>query len=471
MSFISAEGLDILPRGHFPCEKGVKKYKRDWKNPSECAILYKLQYIQKEMTDILDRKQISDGIFFSRITDGRFKTNRISITFYNEFSGDGRADFAILPYILTDSCRRYPNLTRLTEKYSDLYGASVSDNLGCSWDRRSMTFTISSIDDRYTLYSEQLEEECCTLLLDCLLDPVTENGVFPASSVGIMQQELTDAIESVKGDPRSYAAQQGAMAAFEGEPCGLPVNGTVEQARAVTPQSAYAAYRDLLEHSRIEIFCSGCSDFSVSERVFTERLGTLTRSDICTLAPTSSPLKEVICRKAEKHDTQQAILRMYFKAPQLTDRYAGAILSMILGGMTTSRFFTNIREKQSLCYYCSSFSNRFKKTITVYAGVEPANLAKTEHAVMSEFMNVCMRGVTEEELEHAKLELAESARAVYDSPSALSAWYSSQVTDPVILTPEEFAEGAQQVTAQQVMNAARMYALDTVFTMSSEEVQ
>lgn len=423
------------------------------------------------MTDILDRKQLSDGIFFSRITDGRFKTNRISVTFYNDFSADRRSDYAILPYILTDSCRRYPNLTRLTEKYSDLYGASVSDNLGCSFDRRSMTFTISSIDDRYTLDGERLEEECCELLLDCILDPVLEDGAFPAESVEIMKQELVDAIESVKGDPRSYAAQQGAMAAFEGEPCGLPVNGTVEQARAITPQSAFEAYGSLLRTSRIEIFCSGCSDFSVSERVFAQRLGKLTRGDICTLSPTPTPLKSDVCRKTEKFGTQQAILRMYFKAPQLTDRYAGAVLSMILGGMTTSRFFTNIREKQSLCYYCSSFSNRFKKTITVYSGVDPSNIAKTEHAVMSEFMNVCMRGVTDEELEHAKLELAESARAVYDSPSALSAWYSSQITDPVILTPEQYAEGAQQVTAEQVMKAARLYALDTVFTLSPEEVE
>ena len=334
-----------------------------------------------------------------------------------------------------------------------------------------MTFTISSIDDRYTLDGEKLEEECCNLLLDCILDPVTENGAFPEEAIEIMKQELIDAIESVKGDPRSYAAQQGAKAAFDGEPCGLPVNGTVEQAAAITPQSAYAAYRNLLEHSRIEIFCAGCSDFSVSEKVFAERLGALTRSDICTLEPTPTPLKSVICRKSEKFGTQQAILRMYFKAPQLTDRYAGAVLSMILGGMTTSRFFTNIREKQSLCYYCSSFSNRFKKTITVYSGVDPANVAKTEHAVMSEFMNVCMRGITEEELEHAKLELYESARSVYDSPSALSAWYSSQITDPEILTPEQFAEGARKVTTQQVMNAARIYALDTVFTLSPEEVE
>lgn len=45
------------------------------------------------------------------------------------------------------------------------------------------------------------------------------------------------------------------------------------------------------------------------------------------------------------------------------------------------------------------------------------------------------------------------------------------MTDPEILTPEQFAEGARKVTARQVMEAARIYALDTVFTLSPEEVE
>ena len=394
---------------------------------------------------ILDRKQIADGIYFSKIIDGRYKTNRISIAFYTDFDEERRADYAILPYILTDSCRRYPNLTRLTEKFSDLYGASVSDNLGCSFDSRQMTFSI--------------------------LDPCTENGAFPAETIEIMRQELIDAIQSVKGDKRMYAAQQGALAAFPGEPCGYPVNGTLEQAQAITPQSAWSAYRSMLEHARIEIFAAGCSDFTAAEEVIKKRLAGLSRSSICVPAPKPSVLKEDVFRTEEHVEMQQAILRMYFKAPKMTDRYAGVVLSMILGGMTTSRFFSNIREKQSLCYYCSCYSNRFKKIITVYAGVDLANIAKTERAVMKEFMNISMMGVTDEELEHAKLEIIESARAVYDSAGALSSWYSSQITDDKMLTPEEYAAGVSGVDAKRVMDACRQYCLDTVYTLYPEEVQ
>lgn len=420
---------------------------------------------------ILDRKQIADGIYFSKIIDGRYKTNRISIAFYTDFDEERRADYAILPYILTDSCRRYPNLTRLTEKFSDLYGASVSDNLGCSFDSRQMTFSISCIDDRYTLAGEKLEQECCGLLLDCILDPCTEKGAFPAETIEIMRQELIDAIQSVKGDKRMYAAQQGALAAFPGEPCGYSVNGTLEQAQAITPQSAWSAYRSMLEHARIEVFAAGCSDFTAAEEVIKKRLAGLSRSSICEPAPKPSVLKEDVFRTEEHVEMQQAILRMYFKAPKMTDRYAGVVLSMILGGMTTSRFFSNIREKQSLCYYCSCYSNRFKKIITVYAGVDLANIAKTERAVMKEFMNISMMGVTDEELEHAKLEIIESARAVYDSAGALSSWYSSQITDDKMLTPEEYAAGVSGVDAKRVMDACRQYCLDTVYTLYPEEVQ
>lgn len=87
-----------------------------------------------------------------------------------------------------------------------------------------------------------------------------------------MRQELIDAIQSVKGDKRMYAAQQGALAAFPGEPCGYPVNGTLEQAQAITPQSAWSAYRSMLEHARIEVFAAGCSDFTAAEEVIKSAL-------------------------------------------------------------------------------------------------------------------------------------------------------------------------------------------------------
>ena len=145
------------------------------------------------------------------------------------------------------------------------------------------------------------------------------------------------------------------------------------------------------------------------------------------------------------------------------------LLTRILGGMTTSRFFTNIREKQSLCYYCSVFPERNKRSLTCYAGIEPKNKKRTEEAILKELRDICENGVTEDELFRAKLEMRNQLKTVYDSASALMNWFVGQIADDRFYTPEEYLELTEQVTAERVQNAARLYSLDTVYTLSGKD--
>ena len=113
----------------------------------------------------------------------------------------------------------------------------------------------------------------------------------------------------------------------------------------------------MLERGHIEIYGSGRSDFAESEKILSELFAGIDRGkggEICSLCAKPSALKPQPRYVTEYFPMQQAITRMYFKAPDMDDRFANVLLGMILGGMTTSRFFENIREKQSLCYYCSS---------------------------------------------------------------------------------------------------------------------
>ena len=406
----------------------------------------------------------------NRFTDSHFKVNRISVKIYTELD-DGchsRADYAIVPYILVDSCAKYPDYSELSKKFSELYGATMTDSTSIYGDVRVSELSVTTLDDRYALEGEKLEREACQLLLDCLLDPLMENDAFSADITRLMQGELIDAIDSVINDKRNYAAQKGAEVAYKGEPWGVSLQGTHEEAEKITPQSAYSAYRSMLEHGRIEIFVVGCSDFSESEQMLTEVFSKLRRNDICAPASRPSVLKAEPIEVTENMQMQQAVMRMYFKAPTLTDRYAGMLLSMILGGMTTSRFFINIREKQSLCYYCSCFSNRFKRVITAYAGVDSCNVERTKEAILAQFRDVCENGISEDELLHAKLEVINDAKSVYDGVSAITSWYASQLLDEKAITPEEYIEEIMKVTPERIREACGKYALDTVFTLMPE---
>ncbi|MBP1542553.1 MAG: insulinase family protein [Oscillospiraceae bacterium] len=421
---------------------------------------------------IFERKQIGDGIWFSRITDKRFKVNRISVSFYTEIGGDySRADYAIVPYILVDSCAKYPDYSQLSLRFSELYGASMSDNTSVMGDVRCSSLAVTSIDDRYALEGEKIERETCQLLLDCLLDPLMEGGAFSAQTTQLMKCELIDSIDSVINDKRNYAAQKGGEAAYKGESWGLSIQGTHEEAERITPESAYGAYTEMLRSGRIEISAVGCSDFTESEQLLTAAFAKLTRSGVCTPYYRPSPLKSQTLCVSEDMPMKQAIMRMYFKAPEMSDRYAGVLLSMILGGMTTSRFFMNIREKQSLCYYCGSFSNRFKRVITVSAGVDAENVERTREAVEAEIRDICENGVSEQELSRAKLEIINDARSVYDGVNSISSWYGSQLMDDEVITPEQYIESIQAVTAERIQAACRMYSPDTFYTLMPEGVQ
>lgn len=390
---------------------------------------------------------------------------------HTELDELSRADYAVTEYILADCCKKFPTYSELSKHLANLYGASLWSKTIITWyGRRCMSLVASVIDDRYALNGEKLEEEICDILCECLLSPNAENGAFDEKITELQKAELIDNIDSVVNEKSNYAAQRANLAAFRGEPLELPVTGSHEEAERVTPESAYRAYKRMLRTARIDVLCAGASDFSAAEKVFSERLAGIERGEICKLGITPSRLKPEPEIFEDTIPMQQAILRMYFKAPELEDRFAGYLFASILGGMTTSRFFRNIREKQSLCYYCSCFVNRALRTLTAYAGIEPQNIERTKAAILSEIGDICENGVTEEELAAAKLELRNTLSSMDDNPGAMITWYHNQILEDKILSPEEYLAKSEAVTADRIQAAAKAFALDTVYTLCSPDL-
>lgn len=381
-----------------------------------------------------------------------------------------RADCAAAAYILSDCCKKLPNYREVSKYLTNLYDATLSSNTSffVPCDQRMTYLGGVILDERFALDGEKLEVEYCELLRDCLLYPNAENGAFDETATSLMRAELIDTIDSVINDKASYAALNAARTAYVGEPVAMSVYGTHEDAEKVTAQSAYAAYRKILETGHFEFVASGYSDFGDAERIFTEMMTKLERHDICTFAERPSPLKPEPAYASDKLPMQQAIIRMYFKAPDLTDFYANRLFAIILGGMTTSRFFMNIREKQSLCYYCACTTNKFKRTLTAYAGIEPQNIKRVQEAIEAELEDISQNGIAEEELDAAILEIGNMVATMHDT-TAVAGWYMDQITEEKILSPDEYYEELKKVTSERIRAVAGQYRLDTVYTLSGEE--
>lgn len=371
--------------------------------------------------------------------------------------------------MLANTCKKYPKYSALSKRLADLYSASLTSYIGFSWNGRAVSLTSNFIDNCYALGGENLEAEICGLICECLLDPNADNGAFDEGSTALMKTEVIDDIDSVINEKSNYAAMRSAMTAYVGEPQEISALGTREQAEEVTPRSAFRAYEKLLETARISIFCSGASDFAEAERVFAEKLSALKRGAVCEPCHAPSRLKPEPAAVEDFVPMEQAILRMCFKSPDVFDKDAVYLLSLILGGMATSRFFLNIREKRSLCYYCACSPIETKRALFVYSGVEPQNIERTKQAVLDELRDIRENGVTGEELQNAKLDALNRYNAMKDSPSVMVNWYYIQAADEEKVSFEEKVERIKAVTSERIRAAALAFKLDTVYTLMSPD--
>jgi predicted Zn-dependent peptidase len=56
-----------------------------------------------------------------------------------------------------------------------------------------------------------------------------------------------------------------------------------------------------------------------------------------------------------------------------------------------------------------------------------------------------------------------------DSPGIIALWYSSQITDEKIYTPEERIAMIEKVTKKEICAAAKHVKLETVYMISAQE--
>jgi zinc protease len=89
------------------------------------------------------------------------------------------------------------------------------------------------------------------------------------------------------------------------------------------------------------------------------------------------------------------------------DHLTLAVLSTILSGMG-NRLFNNLREKRALCYYTGIARSSYRDagTITAWVGTQVGREEEALQALLDELRLVVQEGITKQELQRARSELA-----------------------------------------------------------------
>lgn len=420
------------------------------------------------MNNIINRRKIADGVYFSSITDKRYKKNLISVAFSTQLSEDTATENVIVPVLLTKCNSKLPTYKAFNNKMSRLYASGIGGTAGRQYDLQTISFGAYYLDDIYALSGEKMTGIMTDILIDCLTSPVTENGVFSEKFVELEKKTVIDNIETAINDKRSYAIECAMKTICKGEPASVCSYGTVEKAKLITPDSAYKAYRRMLETMPCEIICTGCSDFDGVAEKFAAAFEKVGRHDIENTTIALSPVKTQTEEVTERLTVNQSKLVLGFKSHS-DDDAALVLLQKIFGGTTSSKLFRNVREKMSLCYYCSAARNDLKGIMLVNSGVENENIEKTKEAVIDQLEEIKNGNFTNEDINFAEMAIKNDFKSVADSAGNVSNWYFDCIRKNDIVTPEEKLGRYLGVSKERIIAAAKSMVLDSVYVLTGNE--
>ena len=144
----------------------------------------------------------------------------------------------------------------------------------------------------------------------------------------------------------------------------------------------------------------------------------------------------------------------------------------VFGGGPYSKLFMNVREKMSLCYYCSARFARQNSHIFIQCGCEEENMDKAVAEILHQ-LEMIRDGDCKAELESSRIAMIDALDGVADTPNGLENWYAARLLDDVFRTPAQVAEETRSVTVEQLQECAGRLSLDTVYRLvaEKEEVQ
>lgn len=128
----------------------------------------------------------------------------------------------------------------------------------------------------------------------------------------------------------------------------------------------------------------------------------------------------------------------------------------------------NVREKLSLCYYCSARLLRDKGIIIIQSGIEKENRQKVLDEINVQ-LDIMKKGeFSNDDFKASKRAICDMMRGVCDTPDGIDAFVNTMI-DEDIITPEEMIENYEKVTFEDVVACAEKMSLDTVYMLSGKE--
>ena len=417
---------------------------------------------------ILSKVKLTDSIGLSYISTDRFKSGILSLTIPLPLSAKGSAYAMLLAGILKRGTEKYPDITSLNRRLDELYASSLDIRSARIGKNLALILTADMLDDCYISDECDVLDGLCELCEETLLRPRTENGIFPLSIFEQEKRFLLDSINASVNNTRAYASVRLAEMMLANDEEFPTIEELKEIINGIDSKDLTEYFFNTVLSSPIEAFYIGNTPIETVAGKLTARFsGWKSTFGFTPVLPVAEPLCNYR-RISEKMPVSQGKLAMGFKVGVcIGDRdnrhFTAILLNEIFGGSAMSKLFMNVREKLSLCYYCSSNYNQYMGTLTVSSGIDNKNLELVQSAILSELKDICDGKISDAEFHAAKKALENSYKQIYDSAYDLQSFYGNRSFFGFNEEIDIVKDSISKISKEDVCALAKNITLDSVF--------
>lgn len=411
---------------------------------------------------------ISDSVKLSAIKTDKFKTGILTFTLTIPLSSKNFAYNTVLTGVLRRGSENYPSLALLNKKLDELYASSIEIRSIKNADNLSLCITAEFLDTRYIPDQTDVMGGVIKVIADLIMRPLSKNGAFISDTVEQEKRIALDSLNAEINNTRLYALKRCYEKMYRLDSDYPSTERLRQHVKTINEKDLYEHYLMLIDAASLDVFYVGDEDISTVSNKLTQIFEDYrTSKPYIPTAPCSRPILTLIC-ETEQMPVSQGKLTLGFRTGACigdgdNKYYAALIFNEIFGASPLSKLFMNVRERLSLCYYCSSTYNIYSGDMVVSSGVEVKNREIAEREILNQLDSIREGNVSEAEFNAAKRSLENSYKQIFDNPLDLQSFYATRRMFGIYDTVEDTLKKLFKVTLSDVIDIAKEVHLDTVF--------
>jgi len=413
-------------------------------------------------------KKISESVTLHTLNTDKFKTGVLTLSVLMPKTRTSPAYNYLLSGILRRGTASYPSITSLNRRLDELYGSTIEIKSTKYGKNEAFVISAEILDNSFATDGEDIADGVLEVISELLFAPKSDaDGIFTADDVRREKKIAADNLRAIINNPRAYASMRASELVHRDDADYMGLDATISAIEKVSREDMAKYFREQIQSRPIDIFYVG----TLTEDELTEKINKhfgAHKATLCEPAVSATPTikpREPISVGEEMPISQGKLILDLGTGVCLgsPDYYALVMLNEILGESPASKLFMNVREKLSLCYYCSSVYNMYTGTLRISSGIERDDKEKALSAILSELSDIKAGKISDTEFSAARKSLENIYKQIYDNPFELSAFYSARDIFSHPDTPESCRASLLSVTKDDVVRVAQKVCLDTEY--------